>query len=219
MTLRLVGRFPSSRLVPAFALVLMAGFASRLSADLVETQNGERYVGKVLSVNNQTLVFQSEVLGTVKLPRAKISYITLGTNAPIHDLSRPASTNNLLNLPTSGRTNASSDLSVALGQLGSNSNLVQQVQAQFLNGAGPEAKEKFDQLLGGYLSGKLSVDDIRAEAKTAADQLRSARNELGGDSGFMLDSYLAILDNFLKETAPAPTNTPAVKQSAPPTRR
>jgi hypothetical protein len=212
MTLRLVGQIlKEPHLILAWAILLMAGFTSELSADQVETQNGDRYIGKVLSVNAETLVFQNEVLGTVKLPRAKISHITLGTNSPINGAFFVA-TNGGNHTPAFSGTNSSSELSATARQLGSNSNLIQQVQAQFLNGAGPEAKEKFDQLLGGFMSGKLSVDDIRAQAKSAADQLRSAKNELGGDSGFMIDSYLAILDNFLKETAP--TNTAVSKPSA-----
>jgi hypothetical protein len=191
-------------------MLVLAGSVLEVSADQVETQNGERYLGKVVSVSGETLVFQSETLGTVKLPRSKISHITLGTNSPIAALPLTGSSNIALHSLILS-TNSNSDLAAGVPQLGSNSNLIQQVQAQFLNGAGPEAKEKFDQLLGGYLNGKLSVNDIRAEAKSAADQLRSARQELGSDSSVMLDSYLAILDNFLKETAPATTNTAVSK--------
>lgn len=191
-------------------VLLLAAFGSQLKADQVETQTGDRYVGKVLSVNADTVVFHSEVLGTVKLSRAKISQITLGTNSPIH----PGQLVSSNPVPRLSGTNSNPELAVAVRQLGSSSNLIQQVQSQFLNGAGPEAKEKFDQLLGGYLSGKLSVEDIRAEAKTAADQLRSARNELGGESTPLLDSYLAILDKFLNETGPGTTNSPLLKPSS-----
>jgi len=203
------------RLIPALAVLLLPSLALRLDADQVETQNGDRYVGKVLSVNADTLVLQSDVLGTVKLPRAKILHITLGTNSPSHD-RRLTATNGILLTPSA--TNSNPELAASVRQLSSNSNLIQQVQSQFLNGAGPEAKAKFDELLGGFLSGKLSVDDIRVEAKTAADQLRSARTELGGDSGAMLDGYLAILDTFLKDTAPS-TNTVDSKSTPLPANR
>lgn len=205
------------RLIPALAVLLMPNLALRLDADQVEIQNGDRYIGKVLSVNTDTLVLQSDVLGTVKLPRAKILHITLGTNAPSHDGRLTSATNGLLQIPNSSATNSNPELAASVRQLSSNSNLIQQVQSQFLNGAGPEAKAKFDELLGGFLSGKLTVDDIRVQAKTAADQLRSARNELGGDSGAMLDGYLAILDSFLKETAPTSTNKAQSKSTPFPT--
>jgi hypothetical protein len=215
MTLKTLGQFwKGHRFLPALAMLLLATPAAKLRGDQVETQNGERYVGKVLSFNSDTLVFQSEVLGTVKLPRSKVSHISLGTNAPLQNPPLLVMTNGPRPAPALPGTNSGPEHAAAAQELGSNSNLIQQVQAQFLNGAGPEAKEKFNQLLGGYLSGKLTVDDIRVEAKTAADQLRAARGELGGDSGFMIDSYLAILDNFLKETAPAGTNSTAPKPGA-----
>jgi hypothetical protein len=108
--------------------------------------------------------------------------------------------------------------SPALAQLGASTNLIQQVQKQFLSGAGPEANNKFDELLGGLMSGKLSVDDIRAEAKAAADQLRALQRESGEDAGFATSAYLAILDHFLKETAPSgsATNAPASSPKAKP---
>ena len=88
-------------------------------------------------------------------------------------------------------------------------NLIQQVQKQFLSGAGPEANNKFNELLGGLMSGKLSVEDIRAEAKSAADQLRALQKESGEDTGFATSAYLAILDHFLQETAPSGSATNA----------
>jgi hypothetical protein len=212
MTLRPGGRFQSPiRARAGVVTLLLVAFAAQLEADQVETQTGDRYVGKVLSVNADTVVFQSEVLGTVKLPRAKISQIKLATNSPTQAGQLVVSSNPVPRSLRLSETNSNPELAAAVRQLGSSTNLIQQVQSQFLNSAGPEAKEKFDQLLGGYLSGKLSVEDIRAEAKTAADQLRSARNELGGESAPLLDSYLAILDKFLNETTPATTNTPLLK--------
>jgi hypothetical protein len=95
--------------------------------------------------------------------------------------------------------------------LSTSTNLIQQVQKQFLSGAGPEANNKFNEMLGGLMSGKLSVDDIRAEAKSAADKLRTLQRESGEDAGFAANAYLSILDHFLKETAPAgsASNAPA----------
>src|SRR6266853_357830 len=47
-------------------------------ADQVEMQNGDRYVGTVLSLNANTLSLKSEVLGTITLPRNKIALVALG---------------------------------------------------------------------------------------------------------------------------------------------
>ena len=94
------------------------------------------------------------------------------------------------------------------------SNLVQQIQSAYLGDAGPEAKDKFNQLLGGLQSGKLDLNGLRAEAKSAADQVRSVRKDLGDEEGSVIDGYLAILDSFLKETG-----TPASITSTPPPHR
>jgi hypothetical protein len=93
-----------------------------------------------------------------------------------------------------------------LSQLGSNSNIINQVQQQLLSGAGPEAQTKFNELIAGLLSGKLGVNELRTEARSTLDKARSARNELG-EEGSSLDSYLAILEGFLKETEPALSDT------------
>ena len=68
------------------------------------------------------------------------------------------------------------------------------------------------------MSGKLSADDIRAEAKSAADQLRGLKREGGEEAGFAADAYLSILDHFLKETAPSgsTTNAPALSPDSKP---
>ena len=192
--------------------------AGSLPADQVELQNGDRYVGHVLSLNSNSVVLQSELLGTLRLPRSKVAIITLGpagaTSSPAPPLSATASTIP----PSAASANAVSNLPSALPGLGMNTNLMQQVQKQFLRGAGPEANAKFNELLSGLMSGKLSVEDIRAEAKTAADQLRALQRESGEDSGFAANAYLSILDQFLKETAPkaSATTTPASSSASKP---
>ncbi len=182
--------------------------------DQVEMLNGDRYVGRVVSLGTDTLVVQSEVLGTLRLPRARISTITLethlpdrATNATHLSLAVPRS-NNTARVSGAIATNASPDFASAMRQLSGNSNVIQQVQEQFLTGAGPEAQAKFNDLVSGLLSGKMGVNDLRAEARSAMDQARSARKEMGEEGGSMMDGYLAILDGFLKETEPAsvPTN-------------
>ena len=50
-------------------------------AEQIEMQNGDRYVGKVLSLSNNVVVVRSEMLGTVRLPRSKVARITLGPEA------------------------------------------------------------------------------------------------------------------------------------------
>jgi len=177
----------------------------------VELQNGDRYIGHVLSLNINSVVLQSELLGTLRLPRSKVAVITLGPVGATSSPAIPLSTNASAVPLSAASANAVSNLPPALPGLSVSTNLVQQVQKQFLSGAGSEANAKFKELLGGLISGKLGVDDIRAEAKSAADQLRALQRESGEDAGFAANAYLSILDHFLRDTAPkAPTtNTPA----------
>jgi len=177
--------------------------AGWLRADQVELQNGDHFVGHVLSLSGDTLVLQSDALGTVKVPRTKIISISFGSELPKRSAS-VARTNSLAGAPAltppGTKTETSPEVAAALKKLNGGTNALQQVQSQILNDAGPEAKAKFNDLLSGYLSGKLSLDDIRAQAKTAADQVRSYRHELGDEAGGMLDTYLSILDKFVNET-------------------
>jgi uncharacterized protein len=199
------------------AALLQIAAADRLCADQVEMQNGDHYSGHVLSLNTNTIVLQSDVLGTLRLPRAKVVGITLGSGSPTNSPPLRSLTNGQTRAPSAVPANAASTPSPAVRQLGANPDLIQQVQKQILGGAGPDANAKFNDLLGGLMSGKVSVDDIRAQAKSAADQLRALKREGGEEAGFAVDAYLAILDHFLKETPPtssatnAPASSPASK--------
>jgi len=204
----------SLRVPICLAALLLAG---TVFGDQVETVTGDRYVGQVLSLGKDTLVLQSEVLGTLKLPRGRVSSITLGSQSvtPTTNgmrLAPNASTGPKVALrasPTTS-TNNTAQFDAMVRQLGANSNVISKVQEQFLAGSGPEAQGKFNELVSGLLSGKLGVNELRAEAKATLDQAKAAQKELG-DGGSSLDSYLSILEGFLKETAPSiePTNATA----------
>jgi len=161
----------------------LLGGAGRLSADLVELRTGDRYVGQVLSADTNSVVLQSEVLGRVRLPRRKVAVIILGRVAMTNSPARLMGTNTEPPTLSEGPTKAALRSPLALKGMRVNTNVVKQVQKQFLDGAGDEANAKFNELLGGLLSGKLSVDDIRAEAKAAADQLRALQRESGDNGG------------------------------------
>ena len=185
------------------------------SADQIQMHNGDRYAGRVVSVTTNAIVFQSEVLGTVTLPREKVAQISLGTVAPSNAVARlPVTPPKPAVAAVPAQTPP--DLAAQLRQLKSDPNALKQVESEYLSAATPEAKAKFNEMVNGLVTGKLTVGDIRSEAKSAADQLRSAKAELGPEAGDALDAYLAILDNFLRETGSAPaaggkTAAPAVK--------
>lgn len=182
-------------------------FAISLQADSVVMQNGDRYNGKLLSVTSSNVFFQSDVLGTVKLSRSQVVSLAFGTNASVNSFSAAASTTNA---PV--KSNATDELSATLRQLGAYTNLIQKVQSQFLAAAGPEANEKFSQMLNDLTTGKMTIADLRAQAKAVADQLRSLQSEAGEDASGTADLYLSLLDRFLGDTGPAgktTTNSPA----------
>jgi hypothetical protein len=171
--------------------------------------NGDRYLGRVVSMNSETLVLSSDVLGTMRLPRAKVAIITLGAAPAPGAVALPPAT------PAAGAnasrqpTNRPAQSSVDLRQLAANTNLIHQVQNQWLAGAGPEANAKFNELLGGLASGTISMDDLRAQASSAAEQLRAIRRDLGDEAGVAVDGYISILEDFLKESDPGTVTTVA----------
>src|SRR6266542_524321 len=103
-----------------------------LCADQVEMQNGDRYLGKVLSLTTDQLVLQSDVLGRLTLPRDKVALITLGATTKTNAIRAASSTSAQVSAPPDGPTNPSPDLSAALRSLGSNTNMAQQVRQQLL---------------------------------------------------------------------------------------
>jgi hypothetical protein len=189
---RTIGTFCGAGAVCAAAL--------SIRADLVVMHNGDRYNGKVLSVTTNNLVLQSDVLGIVTVPRGKIANVAFGTNVvTIHPplvLSSPVT--NQAALPA--KKKAADDISASLRQLGAYTNLIQKVQSQFLAAAGPEANAMFSQMLSDLTTGKMTIADLRAQAKGVADQLRSLQSEAGDDASGTADLYLSILDRFLGET-------------------
>jgi len=185
----------------ALVVALFAPLASR--SDQVDMQNGDRFTGHVISVSADSVVLQNDNLGKITLPRAKVSALSVG-NAPIVAPSAIVATNAIAQNPKSivlSATNA--DIAGALRHLGANTNFIEQIRGQFLADAGPEANQKFNEMLGGVMSGNIDMAGLRAQAKSTADQLRAYQKELGPDAGEAFNSYLAILDSFLRNSAPA----------------
>src|SRR5579863_6562844 len=69
------------------AIGLLAFSAASLRADQLQMQNGDHYSGKILSVTEDSLVLENDVLGKVTLPRSKVLSLTFGdskaTNAAV----------------------------------------------------------------------------------------------------------------------------------------
>ena len=114
-------------------------------------------------------------------------------------------------LAPTGAANTNLDFSAALHNPGLGANSIRQIREQMLAGS-PEAAGKFDTMVNGLLTGSMSMDDLRREAKSSADQLRALKRDLGPEAAESLDGYLEVLDDFLKEseTTAAPPNAAAV---------
>jgi hypothetical protein len=210
--IKIWARFNRMTIRAAIVCLLFLFVAGGLRADQIEMQNGDRYTGKVTAMTADTVVLQSDVLGRIALPRSKVANINLGasTAPPATRATNQAKTASLV------MTNANPDMAASLRHLGEDTNAIEQVRKQFLSEAGPEANKKYDEMMSGLLSGTFDMDHLRAEAKDAADQIRALKSQ-GGDAGGLMDSYLIILDNFLKETAPsaqpAASAAPATKSA------
>lgn len=178
-------------------LVCLGLSAWSVYADQIVMQNGDRYNGKVVSVTTNQLVLHSDVLGTINLSRSHVSQITFeaGATSPTA-LSQPKPAT-----ISATKISTNTSLTATMRQLKSQPQLIQQIQNDYLNDATPEAKAKFDEMLTDLSSGKMSVGDLRAQAKATADQVRALRKELGEEAGEGLDGYLAILDNFVLAAA------------------
>jgi hypothetical protein len=187
-----------------------------LVADQVTMLNGDVYNGTVLAMSTNNLVLNNENLGVVNVPRTKVAAIHFGASAAAGaSPARPwaATAAGIPVAPTANRNDA--DLSAALRGLRDQTNLLQQVQSQVMgSAASPEADAKFNELLAGLSTGKIDVNDLRAQASDAAAQIKELKKELGPNDSGEMDSYLTILNNFLQETAPG--NGDANRNQTPP---
>jgi hypothetical protein len=190
------------------ASLFLAAEASRVHADEIGMQNGDRYFGKVLFVSTDTVMMDSEMLGKIKVPRRLVTSLVMGTNPAASTTSNQSiiitGSNNQPAMasasPQSPVTNTNIDLAAAFGKLGVNgTNFIGQIRDQMLAGS-PEAAGKYDEMVKGLMNGSLNMNDLRQQAKASADQLRQLKQQLGPDADDSLDQYLEVLDNFIKET-------------------
>jgi hypothetical protein len=151
----------------------------------------------VVSVVGSNVNFQSQNQGLIQLPRDKVAAIyfrPVEAVATTAEQPSPATSGEWLNQLKNSTVS---------------SNLIEQVRQQLLSGAGPEANQRFDELVQGLRGGTLNMDDIRRQARDSVEQLRAVQSDLGED-GEMVEGYLRILEGFLQKT-----NSPELQSSDP----
>lgn len=185
------------RLLPA--LIFSVAFAK---GDVLNLVNGDRFIGEIESMDKTEIHIKNDVVGVIKVPRAKVASIFLGTNQP----------------PAGVGVIAATQPSVVKTQI--DPGAVDQVQKEFLATASPEANAMFTDLVQGLSSGKLSIEDIRKQARDSLRELRELQAEIGEeDDNPLLSSYVGILERFVNQgstnrakvapAAPAPAPKPA----------
>jgi hypothetical protein len=191
-------------------LILLCS-VSDLLADQIVMRNGDTYHGTIVSMTTNVVVLKNENLGQMTLPHDRVAAIYPGATVAV-----VTATNLPVPAPSAvSSAGAPADLTAMFRGIRTQTNLVQQVKAQMLGDASPEALNKFNELLDGLSAGKVDLNGLRAEAQHAADQLRSLRQELGPEAGEATAGYLAVLDAFLKESVPAGTSAKTNRPSPP----
>lgn len=188
---------PQIRRFLAVLIVSLSFAAAPLWADSIELVNGDILNGKLSSVTADHVVLASDLLGEVKLPRAKVAAIHFGDRKP-QPKAAPAAA------PAVARP-AEPTVEDVLRQLkegGAGGDITKMLEKEFPLLQNPEVKAYFDKTVGGLMSGKLSVNDIRQQALDVRKQVDDLEKDLGPEGMAALKPYLSVLDKFIRDTAP-----------------
>ncbi|MDX1951719.1 MAG: hypothetical protein SFY81_06015 [Verrucomicrobiota bacterium] len=180
-----------------FFLIASLSAGTLLFADSIDLQNGDRYNGKVLSLDQSQVRFESEVNGVMAIPRERIKTIHLGGTPQAPTLSA-------IPVPAPQKTNG-----IAIDP-----QTLAQVQRDLLGTASPEASQMFSQMVQGLSDGTLKIGDLQKQAAESLAQLRELQKEIGDDDeNPLLNQYATILENFIKR---AGTNQTVISTNPPP---
>ena len=180
------------------------------AADSVQLANGDVLSGRVLSLDDKHLRLESESLGQVTIPRAKIRAITLGDAKPAAAASAPAA--------RKGETSPEEALK-QLKTTGVNPKDLKELHQMLPLLATPEASKYFNDTVKGLMGGTRSIGDLRKDAMRARDELKKATRGLGPDVDAAVGPYLQILDSFIRETEPPAAKTEKKDKSAAPAKK
>ena len=179
-------------------ILLLVSTLPLARADVIECDNGDRYNGKVLSMDAKEVKLQNDISGTLTIPRNRIVGIQLGQT--------PA--------PSAPRAAASAPVRDGQG-LQFDAAAIERIQNEYLATATPEANQLFQELVRGVQSGQVPLGDVRTQAATTLKELRAAQKEFGDDAlGGILETYGEVLESFLRQTSPG-TRAPAIPPARP----
>jgi hypothetical protein len=203
-----------SRVVLSVMIWALISYAVAL-ADTVELTNGDLLSGKVAGMTADQVLLTSDVLGEVKLPRAKVAAIHFGDRKPAPTAQSGASSAGASPSRVSAAKVLPAEPSVddVLNQLKAGAgggDLTKMLTKEFPLLQNPEVKAYFDKTVGGLMSGELNVGDIRKQALDVRQQVKDLEKDLGPEGMAALKPYLSVLDKFIKDTEP-----PAGEQAAP----
>lgn len=190
-------------------------------ADTLELSNGDVLQGRIVSLDEKRITFQSDILGTLQLDRARVTAVRFGDAAgtpaaqpkagpggrPANSVETPADVVRRLANKDFGRGAVKQlekqapakrpiDPVEQLRQEGLPPGLVPELTARLPGFSSPKVQDYFGSRVQGLIQGTITLEDIRRDAKSARDQLQELRKDLGPD-GAALDGYLDILNDFL----------------------
>jgi hypothetical protein len=175
-------------------LILGISLVLRIQGDVVECENGDRYNGKVLLVDQTQVKLTNDITGVLTIPRAKVSTISFGKAKPPRPIGSALTRTNLISPVAPSRIDP---------------NAIQQVQNQWLGDASPEATQMYQEMIRGLMSGQLDLGDLRNKALSTLNELKGLQKDLGDDdAAALLSSYAGILEGFINQ-APVKPQTPA----------
>jgi hypothetical protein len=183
------------QLLPLILFITAWLLQPSIFAETVHLINGDLIQAKIISLDEHSLTIESEILGSLHIPREKVARIDFITQS-IAD--KPL---NSLNTSHSLSSNPGIPQLAIPGPLNSegSTDLIKQVQQQMLTTAGSEANEMYQDMVQGVVSGKINVPQLKAMAEDTVQQIEELQAELGDDVGFALDGYLSILKGFIQK--------------------
>src|SRR6187549_3130383 len=114
----------------AILVFLLAAAFQTSRADIIECDNGDRYNGKVLSMDEKVVKLQNAITGTLTIPRNRIVGISF----------RPVQAQPVARATTNGPTIDPNKVKIDGAS-------IDRVQNEFLSTATPEANQMFQEMI------------------------------------------------------------------------